>query len=258
MQAKFDRLTDSQWEFIKEFLNWQRKRQLDLRDVFDAILYITRTGVQWRNLPQIEYPDWQAVYYYFDKWKKDKTIELINLKLIELERAQKGRKLSPSLLLVDSQSVKLAPMIKESRGIDGHKKVNGRKRHILVDVRGRIYGTHVHAANLHDSPEGVNLLAFDPDYYLRLEKIMADKTYRGTFAQAVEELDIKFEVPDRPKDAKGFAVEAKRWVVERSFAWLNFFRRVVIDYEKTTESACLFLVLANISMSIRRTHFRPN
>jgi len=137
MQPKFERLTDDQWEVIKLFLNWQRKRKIDLREVFDAILFITRTGIQWRNLCETKFPDWQAVYYYYDKWKKQRTFEKINIMFNILERLQKGRKSTPSLGLVDSQSITLSPMI-GNRGLDGNKKVNGRKRHILVDVLGRI------------------------------------------------------------------------------------------------------------------------
>lgn len=250
MQTEYVRLTDAQWEFIKEYLDWQRKRKLDLRDVFDGILYVTRTGIQWRNLKQTIYPDWQAVYYYFDKWKKEGTLALLNTHLNELERIQMGRQPSPSLCFADSQSIKLAPRIGRDRGLDPHKKVNGRKRHILVDVCGRIYQSHVHAANLYDGNEGQELLDISMEHFDRLEKIMTDKNYRGKFAKAVENLGLKFEVPKRPENLKGFVVEAKRWVVERTFAWLNFYRRVVIDYERTVESSNLFLTLANISMVI--------
>jgi len=255
MQSSYQRLTDAQWEFIKHFFNWQRKRKLDLREIFNAILFVTRTGIQWRNLSETNFPDWQAVYYYFDKWKKAGIIEEINLALNELERIEKERNPKPSLGLADSQSIKLAPMIGENRGIDGNKKVNGRKRHILTDVTGRIYQIHLHAANFHDSPQGVNLLNPTADYFTNLESIMADKTYKGTFAKAVEELGLKFEVPQRPKGTKGFVVEAKRWVVERTFAWLNFFRRTVIDYERTVESSASFLLLANISMVLSSINF---
>ena len=255
MQTKYVRLTDAQWEVIKEFLNWQRKRKLDLRNVFDAILYITRTGIQWRNLPEEMFPDWQAVYYYFDKWKKEKTIEKINMALNAMERRQKERKPTPSLGFVDSQSIKLTPMIYEQRGIDGNKKVNGRKRHILVDVLGRIYQAHVHAANLHDSPQGVKLLDFSKEDLNRLEKIMGDNTYKGSFARAVEKMELKFGTPNRPENTKGFVVEAKRWVVERTFAWLNFFRRTVVDYEHTPQSSASFLLLANISICLWRIKF---
>jgi len=192
MQPKFKRLTDGQWKVIKHFLNWQRKRKIDLREIFDAILFITRTGIQWRNLSETKFPDWQAVYYYYDKWKTNGVFEKINLVLNILERIQKGRKPTPSLGLVDSQSIALNPMI-NIRGLDGNKKVNGRKRHILVDVLGRIYETHVHPANQHDSPQGVNLLKKIETFGEYIETIMGDKTYRGTFARAVEAIGLQFD-----------------------------------------------------------------
>ena len=248
MQTKWTRLTDNQWEVIKHFLDWQRKRTLNLRNVMDAILYITRCGVQWRNLPPNMFPAWDAVYYYFKKWKNNGAIFKMNAALSQLERKKIGRQAAPTLALADSQSVLLSPMIEQDRGLDGNKKVNGRKRHVLTDTMGRIYDVQIHAANLHDSPQGVLLLKdtwFPTD---ELKTIMADKTYRGTFAKAVEAAGYNFEVPDREDGTKGFVVEAKRWVVERSFAWLNFFRRCTKDYERTPESAALFVVLANLSM----------
>jgi transposase len=248
MQTCYQRLNDTQWQVIKPFLNWQRKRTLDLRSIVDAILYVTRTGVQWRNLSETRFPAWTAVYYYYRKWKKEDIFDQINLGLNSLERLINLRAHSPSLALADSQSILLAPMIGEARGTDGHKKVNGRKRHILTDIRGRIYKVHVHAANQHDSPQGVYLLDNLKDHFDRLETIMTDSTYQGSFAKAVTGLGVKFEVPQRPEGTKGFVVEAKRWVVERSFAWLNFFRRTTKDYERTTESAEAFVILANISM----------
>jgi len=255
MQPHFVRLSDDQWKVIKHFLNWQRKRVVELRNVFDAILYITRTGIQWRNLPYPDFPDWQAVYYYFDKWKKNGTIEKINLALNIMERIQNKREATPSLGLVDSQSIKLAPMIFEHRGVDGNKNINGRKRHILVDTRGRIYQAHIHAGNLHDSPQGINLLDSAVANLNRLETIMVDKAYRGTFANAVKKLGLNFEVPNRPEHTKGFVIEAKRWVVERTFSWFNFFRRTVIDYEHTPESSAMFLFLANLTVCLWSIRF---
>lgn len=251
MQPQFERLTDDQWKVIQLFLNCQRKRKHDLRQIINAILWITRTGCQWRNL-DTSFPPWESVYYYFGKWGKDGTWELMCQSLNMVERIQLDREPTPSLGFVDSQSVKLSPMIFECRGVDGNKKVNGRKRQILVDVLGRIWKVKVHAAHQHDSPEGVVLLDDLTDDLPRLKKIMADKSYRGTFAQAVEKIGVVFEVPQRQQGTKGFVVEAKRWVVERTFAWLNFFRRTVMDYEHTPQSAQSFLLLANISMVIWR------
>lgn len=255
MQTQYKRLSDDQWQYIKEFFNTDRKRELCIRTVFDAILWITRTGSQWRNLPAC-FPKWTAVYYYFDKWTKSGVLEKINIHLNSLERVQKGREPTPSLGLVDSQSVKLVPMIFENRGIDGNKNVNGRKRQLFVDVIGRTWSVYVHEANRHDSPGGLPLLDGIKELLPRLKKIMGDKSYRKTFGNAVEELGIDFEVPSREEGTKGFVVEAKRWIVERSFAWLNYFRRCVVDYEHTTRSAESFIILANISMVIWRIDFK--
>lgn len=252
MQPQFERLTDGQWEIIKEFLNYQRKRKVDLRQVVNAILFITRTGIQWRNLSQTDFPHWQAVYYYFDRWTKNGVLHKINYMLNKLERIDNQMESSPSLVLADSQSVKLAPTIYEYRGTDGFKQVNGRKRHIITDTMGRIYECKVHAANIHDSRGGIALLDTIQQYGERIKTLMTDKGYRGHFAEMVSRKDIKFEVPKRQKHQKGFAVEAQRWVVERTFAWLNYFRRVVIDYEHTPEKAEAFVILANISMSLWR------
>ncbi|MCG8327761.1 MAG: IS5 family transposase [Chitinophagales bacterium] len=247
MTTQYERLTDGQWEVIKEYLPVKRKRQLDLREVFNAILWITRTGAQWRNLDS-SFPSWTAVYYYFYRWSRQGLLEQINRALNELERLELERQVHPSLGIVDSQSVKLAPMIYEYRGIDGHKKINGRKRQLLTDTLGRIWQASVHPANEHDSPAGVVLLDLEIEHLECLQKIVADKAYRGTFADACEELNIEFEVPHRPKGTKGFVVEAKRWVVERTIAWFNFFRRIQIDYEHTIESSVAFIYLANSSM----------
>lgn len=185
-------------------MNSQRKRKYDLREIINAILWITRTGCQWRNIDK-SFPPWESVYYYFDKWDKDGTWELCQ-SLNMVERIQLDGEETPSPGFVDSQSVKLSPMLFKSRGVDGNKKINGRKRQILVDVLGRHWKVKVHTAHLHDSPQGVDLLAELP----QLAKIMADKSYRGTFAQAVEKIEMVFEVPHRPEGTVGFAVEAKR------------------------------------------------
>lgn len=248
MRSEFTPLTDSQWLIIKEFLNVKRKRQHCLRLIFDAILYLTQTGQQWRSLAQTKFPHWRAVYYYFDQWKANGTFAQINLALNQIERLQIGRNPLPSLGLADAQSVKLTPMIYEHRGLDGNKKVNGRKRQIMTDTRGRIYAVHVHAANRYDGPQGIHLLPQISTVAARLEKIIADKAYRGKFAQAVRQMGVGFEVPSRDDASVGFVIEAKRWVVERTFAWFNFYRRLIADYEHTVESSATFVILANISM----------
>lgn len=188
----------------------KRKRKLDLRVVMDALLYIARTGCQWRNLPS-DCPHWQALYWYFDKWKANGLFEKVNRALNQLDRKQHGREEYPSVFCIDSQSVKLSPMIFEHRGIDAHKKVNGRKRQLLVDSEGRLWAAHVHAADIGD---GSAALALIPDIVYqsdRLEKIYGDQAYNGVFAKKVRELGFDFEKASRPESSKGFVPIAKRW-----------------------------------------------
>ena len=136
MVTQFNELTDSQWKVISPLLNNQRKRKNSLRNILNGILFILRTGCQWRNLPSNNYPKWQSVYYYFYRWTHDGTIELINFSLNSHIRYACGRETTLSLGCVDSQSIKIAPMISEENGIDGNKKINGRKRQVLVDTFG--------------------------------------------------------------------------------------------------------------------------
>ena len=123
MTKQWSPLTDPQWGAISPFLSLKRKRKHDLRQILNVILWLLRTGCQWRNLPQ-EWPDWQAVYYYFDKWKKDGTLENLNIELNKLDRQQVGKEAEPSVFCIDSQSVKLTPLACEHRGMDAYKRVN--------------------------------------------------------------------------------------------------------------------------------------
>lgn len=251
MTKQFEKLTDSRWEQISQFLDIHRKRKLNLRDVVDAIFYILRTGCQWRNLPK-EYPNWRAVNYYFEQWKRDDTFEQINISLNQRDRIREGREAEPSLLCIDSQSIKLSPMLFEGRGLDAGKKVNGRKRQILVDTGGRIWAVLVHGANLHDGIQGRAMLYSLSQVSKRLKKILADGSYQGKFAELVRKNKLQFEVSSRPETEKGFVPLKQRWVVERTFAWTNFFRRITKDYERTVLSSASWLLLMNIVIMTQR------
>lgn len=137
MTKQWQPLTDLQWAAISSFFNLQRKRKHDLRTIMDAIFWLLRTGCQWRNLPH-NFPPWQAVYYYFDQWKKADRFEQIDTALNRLNRKRAGREPLPSVGCVDTQSVKLAPIVGEWRGLDANKKVNGHKRTFVVDTQGRL------------------------------------------------------------------------------------------------------------------------
>ena len=258
MTKQWEPLTDPQWAAISPFFNLKRKRKVDLREVVDVILWLLRTGTQWRNLPAA-WPHWQAVYYYFDQWKSNGTFERINLALNQLDRQREGRKANPSALSIDSQSVKLAPFICEYRGLDANKRVNGRKRQLAVDTQGRLWAADVHAANEGDGPGAIRMIG---DILWgaseRLEKVYGDQAYNGVFKKALGEWSIDFEKASRAESAKGFVPVAKRWVVERSIAWTNFFRRLVKDYEHTLSSSINWLYLANIQLMLQRIPSESN
>lgn len=255
MCSQYKELTDSQWEYIKDMLPIERKRKLDLRKVVNAILWIVRTGSQWRNLDSKRFYKWQSVYYYFRIWSKDGTIDNLNLVMnYESRRRQNRESSDPSMACVDSQSVKLAPRIAEERGIDGAKNVNGRKRQLMVDTLGLVWCVAVHAANLHDSKAGKSLIDKAYSCSSRLKKILSDKAYQGEFIDYAKEQipEVEIEIASKPPSQKGFVPIKKRWIVERTFSWFNFFRRLVIDYERTTTSAEAMILLANISMSLNK------
>jgi transposase len=252
MTKQFSKLTDPQWAAISPFFDLKRKRKHDLRQMMNIILWLLRTGCQWRNLPQ-EWPNWQAVYYYFVQWKQDGTFERINSALNQLDRKRVEKEAYPSVLSIDTQSVKLNPLICECRGIDANKRINGRKRQLVVDTQGRLWLAAVHPANQADGPAAISLIG-DILWRVgeRLEKVYGDQSYNGVFAKALAGWSIDFERASRPESIQGFVPVAKRWVVERTIAWTNFFRRIVKDYEYTLLSSVNWLYLANIQLMLQR------
>ena len=192
MKNKFQEFTDSQWQVIEKILNDQRKRKHSLRTIINAIFFINNTGVQWRNLDS-KYPPWETIFYHFTQLKVRGVWEEILDSLVVLERKRQGKEDSPSLLAIDSQSVKKMQFIKEETGIDGGKNVNGRKRTILVDTLGLPFSIKVTAANISDNQAtilAVNLLLGKVP---RLQKITADMGYKNTFQEYIE-VNYRLEV----------------------------------------------------------------
>ena len=251
-------VTDEQWAILEELdinKHWGpgRPMRLDLRAVINAILYVLRTGCAWRYLPK-EYPNYNSVYYHYQKWCWDGTWEQVNTAVREQVRQAAGREAQPSLAIIDSQSVKTTEVGGE-HGFDGGKKVNGRKRHIRVDTLGNLLKVIAHAANIGERAGAEQLLLKVPEpLWSRLEKILADGGYEGADFQAWvnQTFQVELEISLRPRDTKGFVLVPIRWVVERTFAWLGRYRRLSKDYERLTEHSEGMVYLASISRLLNR------
>jgi len=245
-------LTDARWKIIAEFIEDGRKRKNSLRTVIDALLYVVKTGCQWRYLPE-GFPKWQLVYYYFRKFETTGLIEIIHDALREKVRVKKGKKVSPSLGLVDSQSVKTASVTKE-KGIAGNKKVNGRKRFILTDTLGLLMGILIVGANVGERKGAEKLFGQVQGKYPRLQKVLADQGFDGEkYVTRIERaFGFVFEIVNKALGVGGFQVQPKRWIVERTFGWLIWNRRLVKDYEENTEVSKAIIQLAMIRLMLKQ------
>lgn len=244
-------LTDKQWEIIKNILNDQRKRKYEYRLIWNAVFYILKSGCQWRMLPGC-FPPWKLVYYYYSKWKNNGTIEEIHEILRDMVRKKENRQRSPSAACIDSQSVKTG-RVGGVRGIDGGKKIKGRKRHIVVDTLGLLLTVLVHPANIHDSKGAKQVLETLKGRFPRLKTIFADGGYRGKFKKWTKSnFGWMVEIALPKSKANGFDVLPKRWVVERTFAWFESYRRLSKDYEFNTDTSQAMVQLAMIKLMIRR------
>jgi putative transposase len=250
-------LTDAQFELISSHLPKEkktgRKPTISRREILNAILYKVKTGCQWNALPH-DLPNHKTVYTYFTWWTLEGRLDAILTSLREAVRIQEGREATPSAAIIDSQSVKTTAYGGEdgSIGVDGHKRVNGRKRHVLVDTLGLLLAVVVTAANLPDR-EGARQLACACTEFPRLVKIWVDGSYTGDVkALYADQHQIDFEIVEKPADQKGFAVSPKRWVVERTFAWLGWYRGLSRDYEYCPRHSESTIKLAQIHMMIRR------
>lgn len=248
--------TDAEWEVIEPFMpppaDCGRTRSTPMREVVNAIFYIAQTGCQWRMLPK-NFPPFTTVQRYFYAWRAEERWQVINHALLMAAREQEGRETSPTAGVIDSQSVKTT----EAGGPCGYaaeKKTKGRKRHILTDTIGFLVGAIVHPADIQDRDGAPPLLESVRDAFPWLRHVFADAAYAGEkLSGALKQIgEWTIEVVKRCDADKGFVLLPRRWVVERTFAWLNRNRRLAKDFEATIESAMTWLYIASVKLMSRR------
>jgi transposase len=255
-------LSDARWELIRPTLEaWRqarngiRKPTHDLRALMNAILYVDRTGIPWRYLPH-DFPPHQTVYGYFAHWEADGIFDQLTGLLRGKVRQAEARTSEPSACLIDSQSIKTSATVHlTGQGIDQAKKIIGRKRHIVTDTLGLLLAVAVTAASVHDSAAGTQLLTRVREHHPTITKAWADNGYKTKAVEHAAEIGIDLEIVQRDPAVRGFRVQPRRWVIERTLGWLMHHRRLARDYETHPHRSAAMIQLAAINLMTRRlTH----
>ena len=229
-------VSNSQWQVISKYLDVERSRKYELRKIVNAILYLVKTGCQWRMLPQ-DFPKWAIVYYYFSVWKQNGVLEHIHESLVEKIRKQHDKKEEPSVGIIDAQSVKSSLVSSQDKGFDAGKKIKGIKRHIIVDTLGLILAVVIQSASVQDRDGAISVIDKLAENWKRIIKIFADSGYRGELISTVRNrFKIELEIIKR-NELHTFKVLPKRWIVERTFAWLDTNRRNSKNYERLNQTS---------------------
>jgi transposase len=245
-------LTDAEWRLVEPYLplpsRLGRPRAHPMREIVNCIFYVLRAGCPWRLIPS-DLPPWSTLWRWFRLWRDDGLFERISHGLVVADRERSGREPCPSAAVVDSQSVKTT----ESggpRGYDAAKKILGRKRHAMVDTDGRPLGLLIHPADVQDRDGAVPLLKASRGRHPFVAKAFADSAYNSERVANATSIDV--QIVRRIADQAGFVIHPRRWVVERTFAWLGRNRRLAKDFEATIASATAFLYAASAMLLTRR------
>jgi putative transposase len=244
-------VSNSQWQIISKFLDLERKRKYELREIVNAILYLVKTGCQWRLLPG-DFPKWKIVYYYFSTWKIEGLIERIHDSLVEKTRKSNERDKQPTAAVIDTQAVKSTLVSGESRGFDAGKKIKGIKRHILVDTMGLVLAVVIQSASVQDRQGAKAVIEKLITKWNRVIKIFADGGYRGKLIDNVKEwFKIEIEIVKRC-ELHLFKIIPKRWIVERTFSWIDTNRRNSKFYERLDDTGVAMVHLSAIRIMLNR------
>jgi transposase len=246
-------LSNTQWQFIKSSLNIrERKRKYDLREIWNGILYLVKTGCQWRMLP-LNFPKWQLVYYYYSKWAGLEMFDLLLEKLRSKVRVKMGQNSEASIGIMDSQTVRWGNN-RSLKSFDGNKKIKGIKRHVVVDKNGFLIAIMISVAHIHDSKAALLLMRVLKEFLCSIKVVIADGGYRGELADDVKNLFgyiIKVVMRKDDKTTE-FRPVSKRWVIERTFSWFDNDRRLCRNYELLFDSSENMVKLSAIKLLLNK------
>jgi transposase len=254
-------MTDEEWVVVRDALptpGWMegrggRPEGYCHRQMIDAVFYVTDNGTKWRSLP-VDFPPWDRVYAFSRRWRRDGLVKELHDRLRDEVRVAEGRDAEPTAGIIDSQSVKAAASVPAaSRGYDGGKKINGRRRHVITDCLGMILMVMVTAANVTDREAARIMLPRLRARFRELSLVWADGGYTGRLVDwAKEKLQLTLQIVKRSDDMEGFVVLPRRWVVERTLGWLMRSRRLVRDFETLPETSEAFIYWSQTMLMSRR------